>query len=437
MIRFASFVFFIAFLLAAGTVASAQDATTPAPRSHATEDAASKKDAEAEEQLHLVLTKSGNDRGALVHNLREYLQRYPDAPSKDAVYRALVESCQQLQNTTCAIEYTERLIALHPDDSEMMLIAVNLLSQQGDDASLTRAAGYVTRVLDRVEKARPDERSARESVADWQNREDRLRASLYYMRGFVEKSRRDYDGAAKDLQQSYSIRADAATAEELGEIAELHKDAAKAIEEYTFAFVLPENGIAGEINRRKVRMELGNVWRQVHGSEQGLSENILAVYDAVSSPHSNEAPTGRNKGAKEPFEFVLRKLDGTPMPMEPLKGKIVVLSFWATWCGPCRVLEPLFDKAANEYAGSSDIAFLSVNMDADEGKVPSFVAQEKWRVPVVYADGLEDFLNVTSLPTVVVLDRNGKIVYRIGGLIYERFYESLTSAIQNALSAPK
>ena len=436
MVRFASFVLSVAFLLAAGPAASAPNAAIQAPPSNASEDAASKKNAEAEKQLHLVITQSGNDRAALVHNLREYLQHFPDAPSRDAVYRALVESCQQLQDTACAIEYTERLIAVHPDDSEMMLLAVNLLGQQGDDASLTRAAGYVTRVLDQVEKARPDEKSARESMADWQNREDRLRASLYYMRGVVEKSRRDYDAAAKDLQQSYSLRADAAVAEGLGEIAELHKDFAKAIDEYTLAFVLPENGIAGGINRRKVRMELGNVWRQVHGSEQGLSENILAVYDLVSSPHPNEAPTGRNKNAKEPFEFVLRKLDGTPLPMRPLKGKIVVLSFWATWCMPCRVLEPLFDKAANEYQGSSDIAFLSVNMDADEAKVPSFVAQEKWRVPVAYADGLEDFLSVTSLPTVVVLDRKGKIVYRIGGLIYERFYDSLTGAIQNALSAP-
>jgi hypothetical protein len=61
------------------------------------------------------------------------------------------------------------------------------------------------------------------------------------------------------------------------------------------------------------------------------------------------------------------------------------------------------------------------------------VAREKWDVPVVYADGLDVFLKVDSLPAVLVLGRSEKIVYRADGLAPEGFPESLIAAIQGAL----
>jgi thiol-disulfide isomerase/thioredoxin len=317
----------------------------------------------------------------------------------------------------------------------MMLLAVSLLEKKGDDASLTRAAGYVTRVLDRVEKATPDDKPAEESLADFEDGQRQLRAALYYARGRIENSQHGYDAAAKDLQLSDSIHPNALAAEKLGEIAEMRNDPKTAIEEYTRAFALPESGPAGAVDRRDVRRKLGNVWRRVHGSEQGLGDAILAAYDRTSQAPTSSVPdaAARNKDAKDFFAFVVRRLDGTPLPLAPLKGKIVVLSFWATWCGPCRALEPLFTRVAGNYAGNSNVAFLSVNTDDDETQVAPFVAREKLAVPVIYADGLDDFMKVDTLPTVLILGRDGEIVYRVGELASEGFSASLTSAIQSAL----
>jgi thiol-disulfide isomerase/thioredoxin len=413
---------------------SAQNSKPAPPKSSPPEDALAKRDADAEVELQKALASASNDSAALVRNLRDYLKRFPDAPRKAAVYRALVEACGQIRDSACALDYAERLIALHPDDSEMMLLAVDLLQQQGDDASLTRAAGYITRVLDRIEKSLPEERSARESLADWQAHRDTLRTALYYVRGQVVKSQHNYGGAATDFQMSYSIHPNALAAEKLGEIAELSKDSPKAIEEYTLAFVLPEEGPAGKTDRREVRMRLGNVWRQVHGNEQGLGEAILAAFDHLESPASNASSVARNKEAKELLAFVLRKMDGSSLPLETFKGKVVVLGFWATWCGPCHELEPLLVHVAKEYAGNPDVVFLNVNADEDQAQVPAFVAREKWELPVAYADGLDDFLKVETLPTVIILDRTGKISYRIEGFSPEEFSAPFIAAIQSALS---
>ncbi len=435
---FCSLFIFGVFLVAAPS-ARAQNAV-PAPSAPKTPpDAISKKDADPETELQKTIADAGNDRGALVRNLERYLLRFPDAPRKGAVFRALVESCEQVQDDACALKYSEQLIALRPDDSEIMMLAVGLLQKQGDESSLTRAAGYVSRVLDRVEKSTATEKPQRVSVADWQQHHDELRAALYNLRGQIEKSQHDDAAAEKDLRMSYSVRPNAIAAEQLGEIAEMRRDYATAAQEYLLAFVLPEDGPVGKVNRREVRKRLGNVWRQLHGSEQGLGEAVLAQYDllAAAASTTTAAPSaGRaaaNKSAKDVYAFVLRKVDGMAIPLAGDRGKVLVLSFWATWCGPCRELEPQFVQVAKNYAGNTGIAFYAVNTDEDESLVAPFLSHEKWDVPVVYADGLDDFVKVESLPTVLILDRAGKITYRINGYPPEGFAENLTTAIQAAV----
>jgi len=436
----------IGALLAPGFAFAAQTTPQPAPQSApqaaaapqsaAPQNAAPTSETDANAELQKALADAGNDDAALVHNLKNYLVRFPDAPRAADIYRAIVEACEQLDDNPCALDYAERLIAIRPDDSDVMMIAITLLQQKGDDASLTRAAGYASRVLDRVEKTPPSEKPPRQSLADWQRRQDEVRAALYCLRGQIEMSQRDYDAAAKDLQTSYSILPSALAAEQLGEIAETQKDFSRAIEEYSLAFALPDTSMAGAPDRRDVRRKLGNVWREVHGSEQGLGDELLATYDraAPASPGPDAAPPARNKDAKNVYDFVLRHPDGTPFPLAPLKGKIVALSFWATWCGPCRDLEPKFGQMARDYAGNPDVAFLAVSADDDESQVPPFLARAKWDMSVVYADGLDVFLNVRYLPTVLVLDRSGKIVYSVAGPAPETLTESLTSAIQRALA---
>jgi len=393
--------------------------------------------AAANAALEKSVSEAGNDRAALVRNLKAYLTQYPDAPRKADVYRALVESCQQLRDTACALENAERLVAVDPDDYEMMMIAVAMLQEQGDDASLTRATGYLTRVIDRIEKEAPDDRSERDSLEEWKAQQDQTLSGLYYFRGHIAKRQENFVAARKDLQTSYSVAPNSLAAEELGEIAEIQHDNALAIQEYMLAFVLPSDGPAGKVNRRDVRLSLGNVWKQVHGSEAGLGDAILAAYDHQAPAPADSPNAAKNKDAKSLYDFVLRGMDGKPLPLASEKGKVLVLSFWATWCGPCRLVEPAVTRIAKDYAGDSEPVFLAVNIDDDESRVAPFLAGVKWGLPAVFADGLDDFLGVESLPTLMVVDRSGDITYRANGLDPATFPASLVAAIQSAVgSAP-
>jgi len=170
-----------------------------------------------------------------------------------------------------------------------------------------------------------------------------------------------------------------------------------------------------------------------HGSDDGLGAYLLRTFDDVSQISGSARPQ-KNVAAREASEFTLRKApEGTPFPLQNSKGKVLVIDFWTTWCGPCRALDPLFGRAAMEFNGVPDVTFLAANCDEDETLVPAYLAEAKPHTAVVFADGLDRLFAVNSFPTVVVIDREGKIAYRANGFSPESFEQELTAAVRRAL----
>jgi thiol-disulfide isomerase/thioredoxin len=388
----------------------------------------------ADTELDHTIAAAGNDRAALVRGLENYLKRFPDAPRKTAVYRALLEAELQLREPLKAIDYAERIIAIEPDDSSTMLLTATLLEDQGGDDRLTRAVGYVTRVLDRVEKTTIEDKPARDSEADWLTQQKHVEMTLYLLRGRLSTEKHDNANALLDFQTSFKLAPNPSAALQLGELAELKGDRQAAIDHYLVAFVLP-NEEGASVDRNDVRHKLGNLWQLVHGNETGLGQQILATYDSISAD-SKPAATEINKNAKDPFEFVLRRTDGSAaFKLADVRGKVVVLDFWATWCAPCREMSPLLAQVQGMFDETKgDIVFLAVNGDEDESRVAPYLTKQKVHGTIVFADGIDNLLNIDSLPTIIVLDRTGRISYRSDGFDPDGFVSSLQQAILSALN---
>ena len=400
-----------------------------APKS-ADKQAAQQKSPSPDEELQQAIDNAGNDRAALVRNLEAFLQKYPEAPQRVRIYRALVEATLQLRDTTRAADYAERIVALTPDDMSMTVLAIQLLERNGDEAGLGRATSYSTRELDYIGR---DEKSPKISQEDWEASKNRDRMTILALRGRLYLKLHETAKAQKDFEDSYAFEPSAGAAEKLGEIAEMKKDLPRAIQQYARAFALADakNGA----DRRKIRQKLGNVWRLAHASDEGLGEYILRTYDEVTQSPAN-ATAAKNANAKEPFEFTLRRIpDGSALPLSAEKGKVLVVNFWATWCGPCRALEPVFDRVAINFHQNHDVLFLAADCDEDETLVPPYLKEVKPQTAVVFADGLDRLFAVNSFPTVVIIDRAGKIAYRTEGYGDEdAFQQSLTTAIHQALA---
>ncbi len=388
------------------------------------------------EELQQAIDRAANDRAALVRNLEDFLKDYPESRQRPQIYRALVEASLQLRDSPRATDYAERIVALTPEDMPMTMLAIQLLERNGDEAALRRALSYSTRVLDYVNRTSAGDKSPKISKEEWEAEQKRDKVNILTLRGRLAFKLRDYAAAEKDSRASMALSPSAAAGEKLGEIAELNKHLPDAIREYARAFALADAS-SGSANRRELRQKLGNVWRLAHGSDQGLGDYLLHAYDDnVASADPLKAK--RNANAKEPYDFTLRKaLDGSPYSLAEQKGKIVVLNFWATWCGPCRAMEPHFEHVAAQFQGIADIVFLAADCDEDETLVPPYLQEEKPRTTVVFADGLDRLLAVNAFPTVVVLDRTGRIAYRAEGFDPDEVETELSNAVRHALAAQK
>jgi thiol-disulfide isomerase/thioredoxin len=385
----------------------------------------------ATEELQQAIASAGNDRAALVHNLEVYLVKYPDSPHRPQIYRALVEATLQLRDTARAAGYAERVVALTPEDMSITLVAIQLLQRSGDEAGVRRAISYAGRVLTFVDQTDMGGKSPKMSPEEWLKAKTRDRSSVLQLRGELYLKLKDNPAAQKDFESSYTALPTAGAAEKLGEVAEMNKDLAAAIEQYARAFALADSANPG-VTRREIRQKIGNVWRSTHGSDDGLGEYLLRTYDQVSQMTSGK--TRKNSGAREVSEFTLRKApDGTPFPLASKKGEVLVVSFWATWCGPCRALEPQLERVAAHFKGNDKISFLEADCDEDESQVAAYLEEVKPQIPVVFADGLDHLFDVNSLPTVLVIDRGGKIAYRAEGFAEDTFERDLTTAANHAL----
>lgn len=119
--------------------------------------------------------------------------------------------------------------------------------------------------------------------------------------------------------------------------------------------------------------------------------------------------------------FALMDLDGKSVSLESLKGSVVVVDFWATWCGPCVASFPGMQKAVTRFAQSPDVKFLFVNTwqkETDKKKnAADFIAQKKYTFQVLLDDN-DDVVTkfrVPGIPTKFILDKNGNVRFKSVG----------------------
>jgi peroxiredoxin len=133
------------------------------------------------------------------------------------------------------------------------------------------------------------------------------------------------------------------------------------------------------------------------------------------------------------LNFTLPDMNGRDVKLADLKGKVVLLNFWATWCGPCRLEIPWFVELQEKYKAQG-LSVVGVSVDDPPEALPPFARQFKINYPLVVGRDREDVQNafgpIFAVPITVIIGRDGKVcVKHIGPVTREQFESEIRALL--------
>ena len=175
-----------------------------------------------------------------------------------------------------------------------------------------------------------------------------------------------------------------------------------------------------------VTLALGLIWLAPgigHVDEPGATS---ATGDHPGEPEDVEA-TG--KAAR--LDFRLKDMNGVDVKLASFKGKVILLNFWATWCGPCKAEIPSLIELQTQYA--DDLVVLGFSVDDTVEKLKPYAAEYKFNYPILVGNGREDvqeaFGPLLGIPVTVIIGRDGRIAKKHTGIATKEQFEREIKAL--------
>lgn len=149
---------------------------------------------------------------------------------------------------------------------------------------------------------------------------------------------------------------------------------------------------------------------------------LLVILGTLSCRQATEAVDAATESAPN---FTLKDLNGNTFQLSDVKGKVVILDFWATWCPPCRMEIPHFEELHQEYK-SKGLAVIGIALDrGGASQVKPFVEINRVSYLVLMGDGIvtEAYGGIRGIPTTFVIDRDGNIREKFVGYRSKEVFE--------------
>lgn len=169
-----------------------------------------------------------------------------------------------------------------------------------------------------------------------------------------------------------------------------------------------------------------------------LTVLLAALLTAACGPTGSEggASAGDDASAEETRElapdFMLNDLSGTPVRLEELRGKVVVLDFWATWCPPCEFQIPILNQVYEAHREVGDVEILGISVDTEgPDVVQEYIAKHQAAYPILMgSESLARTFGAPGFPSLIVVDPSGRIADVHVGLIEALELEEVIATVK-------
>ena len=398
--------------------------------------AAQQQAAAEERDLNRALSEAGTSPVEFIRALEKHLEKYPNTSRRSDLERAVVKAAIDSKDEKRVIQYGERVLARESDDVKILDRVTRALLSSDDKESAQKALKYAQRYAEVVGAMRKESTPGKMSRAEWLSEVDRGVARALVLQARATGNLGNPQEAAALAQRSYEALPTAEGAREIARWLARSGRKQEAIVHHADAFTISD-GRATDADRAIDRTRMGELYRELHGSEKGLGDLVLEAYDRTTALLAARRMRMReddpNAQLTSLLDFTLSGLKGDQLKLTDLKGKTIVFDFWATWCGPCRVQHPLYAEVKRNFKDRPEVVFLSVNTDEERSLVEPFLRENKWEQKVYFEDGLARLLQISSIPTTIIVNRRGEVVSRMNGFLPDRFVGMLSERIQDAL----
>jgi thiol-disulfide isomerase/thioredoxin len=394
-----------------------------------------------EDELERALAEAGASAVDYARALERHLKQFPGSPQRAEIERVLAQAAVDLRDQRLLLDYGVRVIEAGSRNLSLLDHVTRALLDSTKAEDQQRALGYARLLAQSLEKER--EQQLKGGYSPLLGR--RLDETEYALARALTFQARALDNLGRPQEAleaalaGWRICPTVDNARERSRILERAGRLVEALDAAAESIALGGDR-TGEPDPVKDRQRLAGLAKKAHGDEAAFSRALLDAWDRVAAAQEQRKARLKaldpNYGARTIGEFTLSSTTGEKLALSSLKGKVVVLDFWATWCGPCRAQHPLYEQVRKQFRGREDVVFLRVSTDEDREAVAPFLEQQKWGPLSYFEDGLASLLRVNSIPTAIVLDRQGQVFSRMNGFIADRFADMLSSRIREALETP-
>lgn len=393
----------------------------------------------AEEQAVQELSSLIKDQEQFPAAAKAFLQRFPTNEYREQIQLAVV---------------THLLNARKADECEQFLrdmgnfvapMAWNQLARvyMAADSTMGKAREASTQAVDAARNPNPELKPSHLAEFEWKKQQtDIVLGLMLDTYGMILQKQNENASAIAAFEEMMYLLEKQATAEHYEHALQAFLAADKLKE----AYALTSTAIAVASANDVIRREHRRLFDELMSKRKGADGNASSYETERARLEERGRAFRIEKLASErlnmaAIEGELTTLDGKKASLADFRGKVVVIDFWATWCGPCKKSMPALQEIYESYANNDNVQILVVNAwerVEDRQKVASqFISNGKFTFPV-YLDLKDDVIRkfgVTGIPTKFYLDKTGKIQYKeVGFTTAEEFKTYASSVIDLLLS---